>query len=236
MKKILILVLLCVVIYWCFESCIGCESGDSSVGDSGKLVENKIAKKYYSDYQEACKDGAFEDAHKKLEMEHEKVHYSLSSSYYLKRVREYFSALEYIYKAEIQYIVANLDDEACKNKITFLLAEIPIDGQKPDESFKVYSRLFEEEHDENYRDYDYLKPIKVYGYYVTSYNKLLDYTLTLAINRKHKKLAKSILFLYIDDLNFVEGADSYYKAVYSKSSYNAAKKKYDQAVSMQLFE
>lgn len=234
MKNKLILAL-CFSVSFAFSSCIGCESGDSSVGDSGKLVENKIAKKYYYDYKEACKDGAFEDAHEKLKSYHQNVHNSLSSSYYLEKVREYFSALEYIYKAEIQYLVTNMDDEACKDKITFLLAEIPIDGQKPDKSFSTGYYVFENEHSK-YREHDYIKPIKVYGYYVTSYNKILDYTLTLAINRKHKKLAKSILLQYIDDLDFVEEAGCEYKAVYSKSSYNAAKEKYDQAVSMQLFE
>lgn len=244
MKKILILALLCVVIYWCFKSCIGCESEDSSVGDSGKLVENEIAEKYYSNYKEACKDGAFEDAHEKLEKIHESfVSYSIGWSDYLQEAREYFSALEYIYKAEIQYIVANLDDEACKDKITFILTEIPIDGQKPDKSFNIFYYDFEEGHG---GEEDYPKPYKVYGYYVTSYNHLLDHALTLAINRKYKKLAESILLLYIDDLEFelrkvkkyhdMDFYDSYYFAKYSRTSYKAAKDKYDRAVSMHLFE
>jgi hypothetical protein len=116
--------------------------------------------------------------------------------------------------------------------LTFLLAEIPIDGQKPDKSFNIISSEFEEDGDsevENHRLY------KVYGYYVTSYNHLLDHALTLAINRKYKKLAESILIQYIDDLEFKLWGDEY-NAEYSRSSYNAAKEKYDQAVSMQLFE
>ena len=240
MKNKLILAL-CFSISFAFSSCIGCGSGDSGVSDSGKLVENEITKKYYSDYKEACKDGAFEDAHEKLERYHQNVHNSLSSYYYLKEVREYFSALEYIYKAEIQYIVTNLDDEACKDKLTFLLAEIPIDGQKPDESFEIFHYFFEEG---DSAEKDHLKPYKVYGYYVTSYNHLLDHALTLAINRKYKKLAESILLLYIDDLEFevrkvktdYGSTQDYYYAKYSRSSYKAAKDKYDQAVSMQLFE
>jgi hypothetical protein len=239
MKKILILALLCVGIYWCFKSCIGCKSGDSSVGDSGKLVENEITEKYYSDYKEACKDGAFEDAHEKLEKIHESfVSYSIRWSDYLQEAREYFSALEYIYKAEIQYIVANLDDEACKDKITFILTEIPIDGQKPDKSFNIIYYDFREG---GRFEKDHTKPYKVYGYYVTSYNHLLDHALTLAINRKYKKLAESILLLYIDDLEFEVRKDNdssldYYYAKYSRTSYKAAKDKYDRAVSMQLFE
>lgn len=224
MKNKLILAL-CFSVSFAFSSCIGCGSGDSGVSDSGE----------YDNYKEACKDGAFEDAHEKLEKIHESlVSTNIMRSDYLQEAREYFSALEYIYKAEIQHIVTSMDDEDCKDKLTFLLAEIPIDGQKPDESFSVGS-VFELEDDYS-SDFDYIKPIKVYGYYVASYNKLLDYALTLAINRKHKKLAESILIQYIDDLDFVKGADLYYRAVYSRSSYNAAKEKYDQAVSMQLFE
>lgn len=243
MKKILILAL-CFSVSFAFNSCTSCTEGVLLIAsmldtpnEPNDNDKNKSIPKYYSSYQEACKDGAFEKAHEKLENIHESfVSYPLTSSYYLQKAREYFSALDYIYKAEIQYIVTNMDDEACKDKLTFLLAEIPIDGQKPDKSFSAGSYAFEVEHSDKYRDFDYLKPIKVYGYYVTSYNKLLDYTLTLAINRKHKKLAKGILLQYIDDLDFVQGADSDYKAVYSKSSYNAAKEKYNQAVSMQLFE
>ena len=226
MKNKLILAL-CFSVSFAFSSCIGCGSGDSGVSDSGFLVEN-------DNYKEACKDGAFEDAHEKLEKIHETfVSTSIDSDDYLAKAREYFSALEYIYKAEIQYIVTNMDDEACKDKLTFLLTEIPIDGQKPDESFKIYEERFKEgDNDEE----GYPKLYKVYGYYVISHNHLLDHALTLAINRKYKKLAESILIQYIDDLDFVKGADWYYRAVYSRSSYNAAKEKYDQAVSMQLFE
>lgn len=241
MKNKLILAL-CFSVSFAFSSCIGCGSGDSGVSDSGDLVENEIAKKYYFDYKEACKDGAFEDAHEKLEEIHESfVSTSIDSDDYLAKAREYFRALEYIYKAEIQYIVTNLDDEACKDKLTFLLAEIPIDGQKPDDSFEIFHYFFEEG---DSSEEDHPKPYKVYGYYVTSYNHLLDHALTLAINRKYKKLAESILLLYIDDLEFevrkvktdYGSTHDYYYAKYSRSSYKAAKDKYDQAVSMQLFE
>lgn len=222
MKNKLILAL-CFSVSFAFSSCIGCGSGDSGVSDSGE----------YDNYKEACKDGAFEDAHEKLEKIHESLeYYDIGHYTYLAKAREYFSALEYIYKAEIQYIVTSMDDEACKDKLTFLLAEIPIDGQKPDKSFNIISSEFEEDGDsevENHRLY------KVYGYYVTSYNHLLDHALTLAINRKYKKLAESILIQYIDDLEF-ELREGYYYTNYSRSSYNAAKEKYDQAVSMQLFE
>lgn len=242
MKKILILALLCVGIFWCFKSCIGCGSGDSGVSDSGNLVQNEKAKsrdlvenekaKTYYNYKEACKDGAFEDAHEKLEKIHETlVSTSIESDDYLAKAREYFSALEYIYKAEIQHIVTNLDDEACKDKLTFLISEIPIDGQKPDESLEISDLYFEE----NRYERAHVRPYKVYGYYATSHNNLLNHALTLAINRKYKKLAENILLLYIDDLEF-KMRDENYHAHYSRSSYNAAKKKYDQAVRMQLFE
>lgn len=216
---------LCCLSFLVFSSCAGSSGSSGSAGSSG------------SSYQEACTNGDFEKAHKLLGEIHEPlVSNSIVYSGYLRDAREYFSALEYIYKAEIQYIVTNMDDEACKDKLIFLLSEIPIDGQKPDEEFFSEGSVFEPESHFPSEDFDYIKPIKVYGYYVASYNKLLNYALTLAINRKYKKLAESILIQYIDDLDFVKGADSVYKAVYSKSSYNAAKEKYDQAVSMQLFE
>ena len=232
MKKNLILALLCVGIYWCFKSCIGCGSGDSGVSDSGNLVENEKAK-MSDNYKEACKDGDFEEAHKLLGEIHETfVSTSFNSEDYLAKAREYFSALEYIYKAEIQHIVTNLDDKACTDKLTFLIAEIPIDGQKPDESFEVHHDYFEEG---EFLERAHVRPYKVYGYYATSHNNLLNHALTLAINRKYKKLAENILLLYIDDLEFKLWKRAYH-AEYSRSSYNAAKEKYDQAVSMQLFE
>lgn len=186
-----------------------------------------------SSYQEACTNGDFEEAHKLLGEIHETfVSTGIDSDDYLTKAREYFSALEYIYKAEIQHIVTNLDDEACKDKITFLLTEIPIDGQKPDESFETHEVNFVEG---SWGEEAHVRPYKVYGYYVTSHNNLLNHALTLAINRKHKKLAENILLQYIDDLEF-RLWDYDYHADYSRSSYNAAKEKYDQAVSMQAFE
>lgn len=224
MMKYKLILALCFSVSFAFSSCIGCGSGDSGVSISGDEYDN---------YKEACKDGAFEDAHEKLGEIHETfVSTSIDSDDYLAKAREYFSALEYIYKAEIQYILTNMDDEACKDKLTFLLSEIPIDGQKPDESINIPDWFFEEG---NQYEKDYPKPYKVYGYYATSYNNLLNHALILAINRKYKKLAENILLLYIDDLEFKIQDDDYH-ANYSRSSFNAAKEKYDQAVSMQLFE
>ena len=224
MMKYKLILALCFSVSFAFSSCIGCGIGDFGVSDSGDEYDN---------YKEDCKDGAFEDAHEKLGEIHETfVSTSIHSDDYLAKAREYFSALEYIYKAEIQYILTNMDDEACKDKLTFLLSEIPIDGQKPDESVVILDDYFEEG---NEWEEDHPKPYKVYGYYSTSYNNLLNHALILAINRKYKKLAENILLLYIDDLEFkIQGG--FYHANYSRSSFNAAKEKYDQAVSMQLFE
>ena len=172
MMKYKLILALCFSVSFAFSSCIGCGIGDFGVSDSGDEYDN---------YKENCKDGAFEDAHEKLGEIHETfVSTSIHSDDYLAKAREYFSALEYIYKAEKQYILTNMDDEACKDKLTFLLSEIPIDGQKPDESFKIYYWDFEEG---NQYEEDYPKPYKVYGYYATSYNNLLNHALILAINR-----------------------------------------------------
>ena len=75
MKKILILALLCVGIYWCFKSCIGCYSSEDENVTEEVIVEDAVSvdalfqnnAQYGNDYKKACEDLNFEAAHRILD-------------------------------------------------------------------------------------------------------------------------------------------------------------------------
>ena len=198
-------------------------------------------------YQKACKELDFETAREFLsELRKE---YITTPSYDLtsreNAENKYFEAFDYIYKAEIQFLLSEFDDEECRNKITFLLEEIPIIGEKAPAGLCSKSAIREVERN---------------GYlvWVEHYNRLCNTILTLAINRNYPKLAKVALMQFADNMEVTEGGTHYYEwpngdtgnvddykkvdgvtvdqyhayVKYVSRDRDAAKKKYDEAVKL----
>lgn len=138
MKKILILVLLCVGIYWCFKSCIGCDSSEDENVTEEVIVEDAVSvdalfqysgnsspstpPQYGNDYKKACEDLNFEAAHRILD----------NIDNYSDRI----DAQRYIFKKESMYLLS-LNTEDAKQRIVFLFKDLELEDYELDDIIKV---------------------------------------------------------------------------------------------------
>lgn len=122
----------------------------------------------------------------------------------------------YIYKNEVQFILVNFNDEECRNKIQFLLADISIIGEKGEAGSRSY--------------YGGISKYEIaYQTWAKHFNRVCDNVLTLAINRKYKSTAQMALLQIVDNMKTsYSGNHSYVE--YIDTDRKNAKKKYDDAV------
>lgn len=176
----------------------------------------------YEDCQEACRKGDFAMAHEILSEVHSKTNLYIDQD-------KYYNFFDYVYKAEIQFIMSEFSEDVCVDKITFLLNEIPIDGIK-----QPMGLLTSE-----------CSKSKLYLYWTVHFNRLCDQILTLAINRKYKDVARNVLMQYVDNYEMTDGpadingvhltfGEAYIN--YTSDDRDAAKKKYEEAVALGIFE
>ena len=176
--------------------------------------------KYGGDYKKAVKDGNFEAAHNILESLHDDYVEALGkacadedkgpeiANFAIVR-KKYYTAIDYIYSHEIASILTNGDDQAA-DKVVFLLSEIPHDGKWEEGKYHPLNG-----------NYAFQQDRIAYRNECIVINKLCDKALTLAFNRDNKDFAENIIELYKPD---VDGR------LYSYSSRDEAKKKYEEAI------
>jgi len=134
--------------------------------------------KVYKNYKEACEDEDFVSAHKFLE--------------HLRKKNEFYkahTAQEYIFDKEMMYL-ANVGSPEAINRITYLLAEIPVKGEIPTEG-----ALDKEESSK-------------YNYYINSvkeHNNRCNKVLDLAIAIKNDTLAHNALNSFKQNVEIKEG-------------------------------
>lgn len=217
-----------------------CSCGNSNSGNSNKEEMDM-------DYRDAIKALDFETARDIMNTYHERYIEELSKSYSHREERKkaegmYYSAFDHIYKAEIQYLLSELNGDECKDKIAFLLEEIPVEGEKFPQglcSYFIASR----------GDFgDDGLPFDAYIVWTQHFNRLCDNILSLAINRRNQDLATMILLKYVDNVEVttgdhpavvvdgvkVDGDHGYIK--YTSADRDAARKKYDEAVRIGAFK
>lgn len=195
------------------------------IKETGHDISNRSTEQskasLYEDCQDACRKGDFARAHEILS----EIHTQIYSYGY----EQYYKVFDYVYKAEIQFIMSEFSEDVCVDKITFLLNEIPIEG------IKMPKGLLKNEHGDSRR----------YLYWTVHFNRLCDQILTLAINRKYKDVARNVLMQYVDNYEMTDGkadingvhvsyGDAYIN--YTSADRDAAKKKYEEAVALGLFE
>lgn len=204
-------------------------------------IDNKISMRKHQEvtqkYQEACTELDFEAAREYLNQNRQ--NYIRSDEERKEEEWKYYEAFDYIYKAEIQYILSEFDDEDCVDRITFLLTEIPIEGEKPRAGLCGY---YETDRDGWSSE---SKSLDAYIIWTEHYNRLCNTILTLSINRNYPQLAKAILLHFVDNVETykgksdgsfkidgveVDGNHGYIK--FTSTDRDAAKKKYDEAVKM----
>ena len=217
-----------------------CSCGNSNSGNSNKEEMDM-------DYRDAIKALDFETARDIMNTYHERYIEELSKSYSHRKERKkaegmYYSAFDHIYKAEIQYLLSELNGDECKDKIAYLLEEIPVEGEKFPQglcSYFIASR----------GDFgDDGLPFDAYIVWTQHFNRLCDNILSLAINRRNQDLATMILLKYVDTVEVtigdgpgivvdgvkVDGDHGYIK--YTSADRDAARKKYDEAVRIGAFK
>ncbi len=214
---------------------------------SSKNEETGANGKEYRSYQEACRAEDFEAARDTMSIYHEKYLEELSKNGIINRENrkkaegKYYEAFDYIYKAETQYLLSELRGDECKDKISFILEEIPIEGEKFPQGLCDWSVACRGSWG------DEGLPLDAYVVWTQHFNRLCDNILSLAINRKNQDLAKLILLKYVDNVEVtrgesggikvngvtVDGNHGYIK--YTNADRDAAKKKYDEAVELGAF-
>ena len=200
----------------------------------------------YKDYREAVKALDFEAARDAMSIYHEKYLEELSENGIInqedrkKAEGEYYAAFDYIYKAEIQYLLSELRGDECKDKIVFLLEEIPIEGEKFPQGLCDYGVACRGSWG------DEGLPLDAYVIWTQHFNRLCDNILSLAITMKNQDVAKMILLKYVDNVEVTTGdSDVIVNGVsvdgnhgyinYTSADRDTAKKKYDEAVELGAF-
>ena len=191
MKKAICFIVCCIAVL-AVTSC----GNKSVVGADGKE---------YTSYQEACRAGDFEAAHKFLDILHDEYLEEFSDANYYRSFSEkdikekYEAALKYIFKQEMMYLASDGSKQA-SDKILYLLTEIPEEGSPQPDGSKGYavSDIYESGKDH-----------LAYTKYVTNYNVLCNQILDLAISQDNQYLAKKVLQMYKQTImNHEDGSTS----------------------------
>ena len=217
-----------------------CSCGNSDSGNSNKEEMDM-------DYRDAIKALDFETARDIMNTYHERYLEELSKDATFndeerkKAQGMYYSAFDHIYKAEIQYLLSELNGDECKDKIAFLLEEIPVEGEKFPQGLCGYLIACRDEYDNGL-------PLDAYIVWTQHFNRLCDTILSLAINRKNQDLATMILLKYVDTVEVIKGDrppvvvdgvevdDNHGYIKYTSADRDAARKKYDEAVRIGAFK
>lgn len=217
-----------------------------SCGNNSSQNQTGQSESSEQSYREAVKNQDFESARDILNTYH--VEYKKSQSkngiLYKDERKEaegkYYNAFDYIYKAEIQYLLSELEGDECKDKIMFLLEEIPIEGEKFPKGLCEYRVACRgTSGDEGI-------PLDAYIIWTQHFNRLCSNILSLAINRKNQDLAKLILLHFVENVEVTKGRDVKVDGVlvdgnhgyikYTTEDKDAAKAKYDEAVANGAFK
>ena len=220
-----------------------CSCGNSNSANSNKEEMDINKEEMDMDYRDAIKARDFETARDIMNTYHERyleveeLSKSENREERKKAERMYYSAFDHIYKAEIQYLLSELNGDECKDKIAFLLEEIPVEGEKCPQGLCSYYTA--------YRDNDQGLPLDAYIVWTQHFNRLCDTILSLAINRRNQDLAMMILLKYVDNVEVtlgsgvVDGVEVDFQHGYIKytsADRDAARKKYDEAVRIGAFK
>ena len=205
---------------------------------------------YSQDYRAAVKEGDYEAAHEILADLYE-VYSQIEPDYSNKGEKvlsqnEYYQAFDYIYKAETQYIIAEVGGMDAVDKIIFLMEDIPVDGTKPQKGLCNWEASEQLE-----ARFPVTEAWSLNGYIVWTrhYNDLCNKILSLAINRKNQELAQSILLQFVDNVEVTQGSNTTEVKVdgikvdvnhgyikYTSTDRDAAQEKYDKAVESGAFD
>jgi hypothetical protein len=185
-------------------ACGSSSSKGEDKGEEEKITVTGADGKEYTSYQQACRVGDFEAAHKFLDFLHDNYvdGYGKADdyeSYQVRDVREkYHAALNAIFKQEMMFLASDGSEQAA-DKVFYLLTEIPEEGSAhPDGRYSWVK---------NREDCDEAKEHVTYCKWVTNYNSLCTQILDLAISQENQYLAKKVIKMYKQ--NVINEEDAY---------------------------
>ena len=209
-----------------------CELISSNSGEESKFKVEGIDGKTYDSYQSACRNQDFEAAHRFLDLMKTEYEDFKRDEYkddqtneekYNAMVQSYLEAENYVFNAEILYLVS-LNTEESTNRLFFLLSEYQLSGLPPATS-GIYT------HD----DYD---KVKEYIASIARYNNHCNNALDLAISQGNQSLAKRIIHLFKQNVDIEimgPGIIQISSRGVNNTDKEAAQKKYDEAVKAGAF-
>lgn len=200
----------CIISFCCIAVFLLMACGSSSPKDKEeKITVTGTDGKEYTSYQEACRTGDFEAAHKFLDVLHDnyvdgygKAHEY--DSYQVRDVREkYHAALNAIFKQEMMFLASDGSEHAA-DKVVYLLTEIPEEGSPHTDGRHHWGDIRE--------DCDDAKEHVTYCKWVTNYNSLCTQILDLAISQDNQYLAQKVIKMYKQNVENVKDPndDNYY--------------------------
>ena len=201
--------------------------------------------KTYTSYRTACSNGDFDAAREYVEKMKEKLVVVKADGEeeeidaFAEAVQE---AEDYVENEEVQYL-ASLNEEQANNRIILILNQRPIAGLEAAEMAclgKHISRIYVEGNNWEHALPAEINNFREYILWCGKFNSRCSNILAIAISCGNQSLAKKILHCFKPDpeLLIKDAKEEYYKDVYAhytKTSIDAAQKKYDEAVKSGAF-
>ncbi len=192
MKRIKFLSFCCMAVFL-LTACGSSSSKGEDKGEEEKITVTGADGKEYTSYQQACRVGDFEAAHKFLDFLHDNYvdGYGKADdyeSYQVRDVREkYHAALNAIFKQEMMFLASDGSEQAA-DKVVYLLTEIPEEGSAYPDGRYSWWKIVEGSEE--------AKEHVTYCKWVTNYNSLCTQILDLAISQENQYLAKKVIKMY----------------------------------------
>ena len=200
--------------------------------------------KTYTSYRTACSNGDFDAAREYVEKMKEQLAVVKAEGDY--KEKEALSELikeaeDYIENEEVQYL-ASLNEEQANNRIILILNQRPIVGLEAAEMVCLGKRVLLDEPDDRLNGSPVeLINFKSYIQWCGNHNSKCSSILNIAIACGNQSLAKKILHCFRPDPELIikdrekDGNLKDIYAHYTKTSIDAAQKKYDEAVKSGVF-
>lgn len=208
-----------------FIVAVSCSSAGSS-----KDGEKK-GKETYKTYQEACNAQDFEAAWNFVyELENKSMELDEYDRFIQKNVNSYLAARDYVFNAEVQFLMANGSAEA-SDRVLFLLNSLPMKGNRLEEGYEGTDARTSIVDGSSFN-----KDFAWYCESVNSYNSKCLKIMELCIARKNKDLADKVVDLVKETPTSTEGSGFDYVVHYTDSYKKAIKEMYDKAIESGVFE
>ena len=223
MQRIKFLSFCCMAVFLLTACC-----SSSSKNEEEKISVTGADGKEYTSYQEACRAGDFEAAHKFLDVLYDKYVEGYGNaheydSYLVRDVREkYHAALNYIFKQEMMFLASDGSEQAA-DKVIYLLTEIPEEGSAYSDGRYHYQQINE--------SYDDAKDFVTFSKWINNYNNLCNQILDLAISQENQFLAAKVVKMYKQNIITTEDPKdrNYYNVSHTWTDKNKAVEKCKEA-------